>query len=67
MSYFAKGTAKAQLKRDHKAKLLASIRAGGCDSWNGMTKGEAITILSQDLADYDEMLARFSGVMSPRN
>ena len=59
MSYFTKGIAKTQLKRDHKAKLLASIRTDGGDSWNGMTKDEAITILTQDVADYDEILARF--------
>lgn len=61
MSYFTKGIAKTQLKRDYKAQLLASIRAGVCDPSHGMTRDEAIRILSQDVADYDEILARFQG------
>jgi hypothetical protein len=58
LTYFNKGIAKTQIKRDHKAMLLASIEAGGCEPSHGMTKDEAITILSQDIADYDEILAR---------
>jgi hypothetical protein len=59
LNHFSKGIAKTQLKRDNKAKLLASIRAGTCDPLHGMTRAEAITILSQDVADYDHILARF--------
>lgn len=58
MSYYGKGIAKTQLKRDNKATLLASIEAGACLPSHGMTKAEAITILSQDIADYDQILAR---------
>jgi hypothetical protein len=58
LTYFGKGIEKTQLKRDSKATLLASIRAGGCEPSHGMTKEEAITILAQDIADYDEILAR---------
>lgn len=58
MSYFRKGIAKTQLKREHKAKLLASIEAGVREPSQGMTKEEAIMILNQDIADYDDILAR---------
>ena len=61
LTYFSKGIATTQLKRDHKAMLLAEIEAGGCEPSHGMTKDEAITILSQDIADYDEILARLRG------
>lgn len=46
LTYFSKGIATTQLKRDHKATLLAAIEAGGCEPSHGMTKDEAITILS---------------------
>lgn len=59
MTYFGEGIAKTQLKRDRKATLLASIEAGACEPSHGMTREEAIMILSQDIADYDEILARF--------
>lgn len=58
MTYFSKGIAKTQLKRDQKAKLLASIEAGMCKPSHGMTKQEAVLMMSQDIADYDEILAR---------
>ena len=58
LTYFSKGIAKTQIKREHKVKLLASIQAGACEPSHGMTIDEAITILSQDIADYDEILAR---------
>lgn len=59
LSYLNKGIQKTQLKRDQKAMLLASIQSGLSEPSHGMTKDEAIIILSQDLADYDEILARF--------
>lgn len=59
LTYFSKGIEKTQLKRDQKAMLLASVRAGRCEPSHGMTKEEAVTILIQDIADYDEILARF--------
>lgn len=58
MTYFSKGVEKTQLKRDHKANLLASVRSGCCEPSHGMTQEEAITILVQDIADYDAILAR---------
>lgn len=58
LTYFAKGIQKTQLKRDRKAALLVSFRAGLCEPTHGMTKQEAITMLSQDIADYNEILAR---------
>lgn len=58
MTYFAKGIAKIQLKRDQKALLLASVRAGRSAPSHGMSKEEAVTMLAQDIADYDEILAR---------
>ena len=58
MTYFSNGIVKTQLKRDHKAKLLTSIEAGGCEPSHGMTKEEAVVLLSQDIADFDEILAR---------
>ena len=58
MTYFSKGIEKTQLKRDDKAKLLASIEADLCEPLHGMTKEEAILMLSQDIADFDEILAR---------
>jgi hypothetical protein len=59
LAYFSKGIAKTQFKRDHKATLLASIQTGVCEPSHGMTKEEAVVLLSQDIADYDEILARF--------
>lgn len=59
LSYLDKGIRKTQLKRDQKASLLASIQAGLSKPSHGMTRDEAITMLSQDLADYDQILARF--------
>lgn len=61
LTYFRKGIEKTQLKRDQKATLLESIRAGRCEPSHGMTKEEAITILLQDIDDYDEILARLRG------
>jgi len=58
LTYFSKGIAKTQLKRDHKASLLESVRAGRSEPSHGMTKDEAVMILVQDIADYDEILAR---------
>lgn len=61
LSYLSKGIAKTQLKRDQKATLLAAVRAGHSEPSHGMTKQEAVTMLVQDIADYDEILARFRG------
>ena len=58
MTYFSKGIETTQLKRDHKAALLESVRAGRSEPLLGMTKDEAITLLVQDIADYDKILAR---------
>ena len=58
LSYFSKGIEKTQLKRDRKAALLESVRAGHSEPSHGMTKDEAIMMLAQDIADYDEILAR---------
>lgn len=58
LTYFSKGIAKTQLKRDHKATLLESVRTGRSEPSHGMTKDEAVTMLVQDIADYDEILAR---------
>ncbi|GAA3902062.1 hypothetical protein GCM10022276_20980 [Sphingomonas limnosediminicola] len=57
MTYFSKGVEKTQLKRDQKAAQLASIRDGSCEPTQGMTKEEATTMLLQDIADYDAILA----------
>lgn len=59
LTYFSKGILKTQLKRDQKAVLLESVEAGRCEPFQGMTKAEAIMILRQDIADFDEILARF--------
>jgi hypothetical protein len=61
LTYFSKGIQKTQLKRDHKAALLVSVRAGVSEPQHGMTREEAITMLSQDVADYDEILAWLRG------
>ena len=58
MAYFSRGIEKTQFKRDLKAMLLASVRDGHCEPLHGMTKEEAVTMLLQDIADYDEILAR---------
>jgi hypothetical protein len=58
LTYFSSGIVKTQLKRDHKAALLESVRAGRSEPSHGMTKDEAVTMLIQDIADYDEILAR---------
>jgi hypothetical protein len=54
---FRQGFAKIQLKRDNKAALHASVRDGSWEPSRRMTKEEAITILVQDIADYDKILA----------
>lgn len=59
LTYFSTGIVKTQLKRDHKAALLESVRAGRSEPLHGMTKDEAVTMLTQDIADYDEILARY--------
>ncbi len=58
MTYFSKGIEQTQLKRDQKAALLASVRVGRSEPAHGMSKDEAITILLQDIADYDRILER---------
>jgi len=58
LTYFNKGIAATQIKRDHKAGLLESVRAGRSQPSHGMTKDEAVTMLVQDIADYDEILGR---------
>ena len=58
LTYFSKGIEKTQLKRDHKAALLESVRTGSGEPAHGMTKDEAVRMLVQDIADYDEILAR---------
>ncbi len=57
MTYFSKGIEKTLLRRNEKATLLASIRAGRCVPPHGMTEGEAVTMLVQDIADYDAILS----------
>jgi hypothetical protein len=58
LGYFSNGIEKTQLKRDHKAALLESVRAGRSEPSHGMTREEAMTMLVQDIADYDKILAR---------
>lgn len=58
LTYFSKGIEKTQDKRDHKATLLESVRSGRSEPSHGMTRDEAVTILTQDIADYDEILER---------
>jgi hypothetical protein len=58
LTYFSKGIEKTRLKRDHKFALLESVRAGRSEPSHGMTKDEAVRMLAQDVADYDEILAR---------
>jgi hypothetical protein len=57
LTYFSKGIEKTQAKRDQKAVLLESVRSGRSLPSHGMTRQEAVTILTQDIADYDEILA----------
>jgi len=45
LTYFLKGIAKTQLKRDDKATLLESVRSGHSAPWHGMTKEEAVRML----------------------
>jgi len=58
LTYFSKCIEKTQLRRDNKATLLESVRAGRSLPAHGMTKDEAVTMLTQDIADYDQILAR---------
>jgi predicted nucleotidyltransferase len=58
LTYFSKGIEQTQLKRDQKAALLASVQVGSCEPSHGMSKDEAITILLQDIADFDSILER---------
>jgi hypothetical protein len=57
LTYFSKGIEKTQLRRDDKATLLASLRAGGTAPSHGLSREDAITMLVQDIADYDQILA----------
>jgi hypothetical protein len=57
LTYFSRGIETTQLKRDQKAVLLESVRAGHAEPSHGMTKQEAVTMLMQDIADYDKILA----------
>jgi hypothetical protein len=59
LTYLSNGIEKTQLRRDHKAELLESVRAGRSEPSHGMTKEEAVTMLIQDIADFDQILARF--------
>jgi hypothetical protein len=59
LTYLSNGIEKTQLRRDHKAELLESVRAGRSEPSHGMTKEEAVTMLVQDIADFDQILARF--------
>lgn len=59
LSYLSKGIAKIRVKRDQKATLLAAVRSGHSEPSHGMTKEEAVTMLVQDISDYDDILARF--------
>jgi hypothetical protein len=61
LTYFSNGIEKTQIKRDQKSELLESVRAGRSEPSHGMTKEEAVTMLIQDIADYDQILARFRG------
>ena len=56
LTYFRKGIVNTELKRDRKATLLESVRDGSSKPSHGMTRDEAITMLLQDIADYDEIL-----------
>ena len=58
MTYFSKGIVNTELKRDRKAMLLESVRDGSSEPSHGMSKDEAITLLLQEIADYDEILTR---------
>jgi hypothetical protein len=59
LTYLSNGIEKTQLRRDHKAELLESVRDGRSEPSHGMTKEEAVTMLIQDIADFDQILARF--------
>lgn len=61
MTYFSKGVAKTRRIRDDKVQFLAAIEAGDRTPSHGMSKAEAVIMLSQDIADCDEILARFRG------
>lgn len=64
MTYFVNGIATTQRKRDRKAALLAAVEAGDTDALCGMTQQDMITMLIQDIADYDEILVRLRRVHS---
>ena len=59
LTYFSNGIEKTQLKRDRTASYLASVRDGRREPPHGMSKDDAVTMLLQDIADYDEILGRF--------
>ncbi|HEX6605254.1 MAG TPA: hypothetical protein VF027_10310 [Sphingomicrobium sp.] len=61
MSYFSHGIEKTLRKRNRKVTLLASVRAGRCEPPHGMTKEDAIVILSQDIADFEAVLLSLRG------
>lgn len=61
MAYLSRGIEKTLHKRNRKVMLLASIRAGRCEPPHGMTMDDAVTILSQDIADFDAVLLSLRG------
>lgn len=58
MAYLSNGVEKTQRKRDRKVTVLESVRAGRSEPAHGMTREEAVKMLTQDIADYDEILER---------
>jgi hypothetical protein len=58
LAYLSNGVEKTQLKRDRKVSVLESVRAGRSEPSHGMTREEAVKMLTQDIADYDEILER---------
>ena len=56
-TYFGKGIENTQAKRDRKALQLAALRSGASQPAHGMSQEEAVIMLLQDIADYDQILA----------
>jgi hypothetical protein len=61
LTYLTRGIEKTLFKRNQKLSLLASVRAGSSEPPHGMTVDEAVTILVQDIADFDAVLSSLRG------
>lgn len=55
-TFFERGIVHTEAKRDRKLEQLAAVRSGEAEPAHGMSLDEAVTLLLQDIADFDRIL-----------